>query len=220
MAIAALGLYLVWFLLAFGLRTIMQVRRTGDTGWRARGLPGRPGSVEWWAGLLFVVALAVGLASPVADLLGLDPLVDDSWLPALGVAITSVGILLSFAAQISMGDAWRIGVDESERTELVTRGAFNVVRNPIFSAMLVTAIGLVLMIPNVIAVVGVIALVVALELQVRGTEEPYLLRVHGMPYAAYLARVGRFAPKVGRRSAPERGGMGRTRHGATHAAGE
>jgi hypothetical protein len=55
----------------------------------------------------------------------------------------------------------------------VTSGAFNVVRNPIFSAMLVTAIGLALMVPNLIALAGVIALVVALELQVRGAEEPY-----------------------------------------------
>ncbi|MEY2450984.1 MAG: hypothetical protein QOD92_558 [Acidimicrobiaceae bacterium] len=50
MAIAALVLYTMWFLLAFGLRTIVQVRRTGDTGWRAGRLPGRTGSVEWWAG--------------------------------------------------------------------------------------------------------------------------------------------------------------------------
>ena len=42
MPIAALGLYVVWFLLAVGLRTIMQVRRTGDTGWRTGGLPGKP----------------------------------------------------------------------------------------------------------------------------------------------------------------------------------
>ena len=216
MAVAALGLYLLWFLLAFGLRTLMQVRRTGDTGWRASGLPGRPGSVEWCAGLLFVVALAVGLAAPVAELLGLDLIVDVGWISALGAAVTSIGILLTFAAQMSMGDDWRIGVDEGERTDLVTTGAFNVVRNPIFSAMLVTAVGLALMVPNVIAIVGVLALVIALELQVRGAEEPYLLRVHGTPYADYVARVGRFAPSIGRHSATSIDGSrvrGRPLHG-------
>jgi protein-S-isoprenylcysteine O-methyltransferase Ste14 len=40
----------------------------------------------------------------------------------------------------SMGASWRIGVDPSERTDLVTGGAFALVRNPIFSAMLLTGI--------------------------------------------------------------------------------
>jgi protein-S-isoprenylcysteine O-methyltransferase Ste14 len=43
-----------------------------------------------------------------------------------------------------------------------------------------------------------VALVVALELQVRVVEEPYLLRTQDEPYAAYASRVGRFVPGVGR----------------------
>ena len=31
-----------------------------------------------------------------------------------------------------MGESWRIGVDDHERTELVTRRAFRLARNPIF----------------------------------------------------------------------------------------
>jgi len=200
MAVAALVLYLVWFLLAFGVRTILQLRRTRDSGWRASGLPGRAGSVEWWAGLLFVLALAIGLAAPIAELIGMDPIADATWIDIAGLAVAVIGIVLTFAAQMSMGESWRIGVDESERTKLVTNGAFSIVRNPIFSAMLVTALGLALMVPNLIAFVGVVALVVALELQVRGAEEPYLLRVHGDRYADYTARVGRFAPRIGVRA--------------------
>jgi protein-S-isoprenylcysteine O-methyltransferase Ste14 len=200
MAVSALLLYLLWFLLAFGLRTLVQLRRPGDTGWRARGLPGRTGSVEWWAGLLFVVALIVGVGAPMADLAGLEPFaaLDRRGVAASGIGIASAGVLLTLLAQLSMGDSWRIGVDVSERTELVTDGAFRVVRNPIFSAMLVTAVGLALMVPNAVALAGLAALIVALELQVRGAEEPYLLRVHGPRYAAYARRVGRFVPRLGR----------------------
>jgi protein-S-isoprenylcysteine O-methyltransferase Ste14 len=194
--IAALVLYAVWFALAFGVRTVVALRRTGDSGWR--GLSGRPLSLEWTAGVLFTVALLVGVAAPVADLAGLDPLVESTPLTVSGVALAVVGILLTLAAQLSMGDSWRIGVDESERTDLVTDGAFSIVRNPIFSAMVVTAIGLTLMVPNVIAVTGLIALLVALELQVRGAEEPYLRTVHGNPYERYTQRVGRFVPGLGR----------------------
>lgn len=196
MAIAALILYLVWFALAFGVRTWISWRRTGDGGWR--GVSGRPFSLEWFAGVLFGVALAIGVAGPGAGQLGMPSLVDSPAVVWAGVVIAVVGVLLTLAAQMSMGDSWRIGVDETERTELITAGAFRLARNPIFTAMVVTAVGLAMMVPNVLAVVGVVALLVALELQVRGVEEPYLRTAHGTSYLAYAGRVGRFLPGLGR----------------------
>lgn len=198
MAVAALVLYLAWFVLAFGVRTLIHLRRTGNSGFK--GLGGRPGSLEWSAGVLFVVALLFGVAAPVAALAGLDPigLLDAGWIGWVGAALATIGVAATLGAQLSMGSSWRIGVDENERTDLVTGGAFELVRNPIFSAMLVTAVGLTMMVPNIIAIIGLAALVVALELQVRGVEEPYLVAVHGDDYLAYKRRVGRFMPRVGR----------------------
>jgi hypothetical protein len=43
-----------------------------------------------------------------------------------------------------------------------------------------------------------VLLVVALELQTRLIEEPYLSRIHGEQDADYAARVGRFLPGIGR----------------------
>ena len=196
MALAALVLYIIWFALAFGVRTVIAFRRTGDSGWR--GVSGRPFTLEWFAGIGFTLALIVGLASPIAGLLGLGPLVDSSALAWFGAATAAVGVLLTLLAQLSMGDSWRIGVDENERTDLVTAGAFALARNPIFAAMVVTAVGLTLMVPNVLAVLGFAALLLALELQVRGVEEPYLLDAHGATYRSYASRVGRFVPGIGR----------------------
>ena len=97
-----------------------------------------------------------------------------------------------------MGTSWRIGVDHEERTDLVTSGPFALVRNPIFAAMIPTGLGLVLMVPSWVAIAGFAGLVLALEIQVRVVEEPYLLQAHGERYAAYASRVGRFVPGVGR----------------------
>ena len=80
----------------------------------------------------------------------------------------------------------------------MTDGPFSLARNPIFAAMLPTSLGLALMVPSWVAFAGVLALFVALELQVRIVEEPYLRRTHGRPYLEYAARVGRFVPGVGR----------------------
>jgi protein-S-isoprenylcysteine O-methyltransferase Ste14 len=198
----ALGAYALYMALAFGLRTAIQLRRTGSSGFE--GVSGRPGSAEWWAGVLFVVAIAVGIAAPLLALLGVvEPLaaLDATAVHVAGVVLFALGLAGTLAAQVAMGDSWRIGVDERASTELVTDGPFALVRNPIFAAMLPASAGLALMVPSVVACAGLLALVVALELQVRVVEEPYLLRVHGERYARYAARVGRFAPGLGRLSA-------------------
>ena len=199
MAAAALVIYLVWAALAFGWRAIVQRRRTGDTGFR--GFSGTPGSIEWWAGLLFVVAIVAGLAAPVLDLVDVvEPLdlLDLDGVAAAGIALAVAGVVGTLAAQLAMGDSWRVGVDPDERTALVVDGPFALARNPIFSMMVLTAAGLTLMVPNIVAVGGFVGLIVGLELQVRLVEEPYLSTAHGQSYTTYATQVGRFLPGIGR----------------------
>jgi protein-S-isoprenylcysteine O-methyltransferase Ste14 len=200
MTIAALALFGLYFLLGFGIRTWLHVRRTGDSGFR--GISGRVGSPEWWAGVLFVVALVAGLLGPISALAGLDPLAALSHpvIQRIGLASTLAGIVATVLTQTDMGSSWRIGVDADERTDLVTTGAFALVRNPIFTAMATTGMGLALMTPNLIALAGAALLILALHLQVRVVEEPYLARAHGRTYGEYAARTGRFLPGIGRLS--------------------
>jgi protein-S-isoprenylcysteine O-methyltransferase Ste14 len=198
MATAALALYGISLLITFGLRVALQLRRTGSTG--LHGLQPDAGPLEWIAGGLFIGGLAMGGAAPILALLGiLEPIsaLDSTAGHAVGLVLAVAGIALTFGAQLAMGDAWRVGVDPEERTELVTDGPFNLVRNPIYSAMIPIVLGLALMVPNVLAVAAFVTLVTALELQVRLVEEPYLLRVHGETYADYATRVGRFVPGLG-----------------------
>lgn len=197
MAWLALILFGLYLLIGFVLRTAIQVRRTGDSGFR--GLSGRPGSAEWWAGVLFVAALVAGLLGPLAGLAGLGnlPLFDRAALQWAGVVVATLGILGTLLTQIAMGNSWRVGVRESEHTELVIDGLFAVVRNPFFAASLLTGAGIALVVPNVVALLGWALLLAAVELQVRVVEEPYLRRHHGEAYRAYLVSVGRFVPRVG-----------------------
>jgi protein-S-isoprenylcysteine O-methyltransferase Ste14 len=195
----ALGCYALYLALAFVLRSVIQRRRTGSTGFK--GVSGHPGSLEWWAGILFGVALIIGVLAPVLDVTGvLEPIgaIDGLGAYAFGLVLFGLGLAATLYAQLTMGESWRVGVDEGERTELVTAGPFAVVRNPIFAAMIPTSLGLTLMVPNVIAFAGFAALVLALEIQVRLVEEPYLRRVHGQEYDNYAARTGRFMPGAGR----------------------
>lgn len=195
----ALVLYVVYLALAFGLRSILQRRRTGSAGFH--GVSGRPGSAEWAGGVLFVVALLLGLAAPILDLtgvLGPVPALDGAVGHVTGLVLAAGGVVTTLASQVTMGTSWRIGVDAEERTELVTSGPFALVRNPFFSGTGLVAGGLVLMVPSAVAIVALFALFAAVELQVRVVEEPYLLEAQGADYREYAARVGRFVPGVGR----------------------
>lgn len=69
MAALALALFALYFALAFGARTVLQKLRIGSSGFR--GISGRPGSMEWFGGMLFVCTLGLGLAALVLDLAGL-----------------------------------------------------------------------------------------------------------------------------------------------------
>lgn len=209
MAALALALFVLYASLAFGGRMFIQVRRTGSTGFR--GISGRAGSLEWLGGVLLVVAVVLSLAAPVLDLTGTFgrfTLLEGPVGRTLGIALYGLGLVGTLVAQGTMGSSWRIGVDASEETDLVTTGPFSLVRNPIFTAMTSTFLGLTLLVPNIVSLAGFLTLVVALELQVRFVEEPYLLRTHGDDYAGYANRVGRFLPGIGRL------GTGRVRHDA------
>ncbi|MEV0084748.1 isoprenylcysteine carboxylmethyltransferase family protein [Saccharopolyspora sp. NPDC050642] len=195
----ALTLYLLGLVATFGIRTWLQVRRTGDSGFRRPAA--RIGSATWWGTVLFAAALVLGAAAPALAVAGiLDPLtiLRDPVIELLGLVVAVVGFLGVIAAQTGMGSSWRVGVDNTERTALVTGGAFSLVRNPIFTAMIAAFAGLSLMTPTWLQLLGFISLVAAIEIQVRAVEEPYLARVHGAAYTGYAARVGRFLPGIGR----------------------
>ena len=200
MAVLALALFGLYAVIGFGLRSVLQRRRTGDAGFR--GVSGRPGSVEWWAGIAFVGAVLIGLLGPVTGLAGLGEIaiLDRPWVHALGVVLACAGIAATFLTQLAMGESWRVGVDPAERTALVTDGPFRFVRNPIFTAMLLTGAGIALVFPNLVAILGWVLLLAAIELQVRVVEEPYLGRQHGEDYRRYTASTGRFLPGLGRLS--------------------
>lgn len=198
MAAVALTLYIVFGVLALGLRCWMQWRRTGSTGYR--GISRRLGLLGLLGGVGFIVAMAGGLAAPLLQLLGaVAPLqiLDHRSVNGAGLALAVCGLAATLHAQLDMGESWRVGVDISETTTLVRTGTFKLVRNPIFAAMLVFMLGETLMAPNLVAIAVFAIFLAAIEVSVRSIEEPYLLGIHGDDYRDYTASVGRFVPGIG-----------------------
>ncbi|MCE7002617.1 isoprenylcysteine carboxylmethyltransferase family protein [Kibdelosporangium philippinense] len=199
MAALALILYVVFLFGAFGLRVVLHRGMTGASGINGV-LRGRPGSAMWWAGVALVLSILLSIAAPIAQLAGLDPvsaLVTPS-IQIIGIVLAVLGFLATVVAQHIMGPSWRVGVNPDETTGLVTAGAFNLVRNPVFTSTVVSFLGLTLMAPNIIALVAFVGVLISVELQVRVVEEPYLRQIHGATYIEYGRKVGRFLPGIGR----------------------
>ena len=66
-----------------------------------------------------------------------------------GAVVMFTGAAVMFLAQGHMGTSWRIGIDESAALPLVATGLYRVCRHPIFSAILLTLLGFMLLVPNV-----------------------------------------------------------------------
>ena len=119
-----------------------------------------------------------------------------SWPPhyiqqMIGVGILTLSILLMFGSQVSLGDAWRIGIDQNERSELIISGFYKISRNPIFLAMRLQLVGVFLVSPSGLSLLLAGIGELCIQIQVR-LEEMYLLRTHGPVYEQYKLRVRRW----------------------------
>lgn len=194
----ALVLFAIFGALGFGWRSWVQYQRTGSTGFR--GVSGRIGSTEWLAGMGFAAGLVIAVSAFILQRTNVvEPVgfLNNLGIQVTGILLAAAGIAATVYAQLAMGDSWRIGVDEQETTALIASGPFGWVRNPVFTAMLMFGLGVVMLAPNIVVLTGFILLLGSIEVQVRRVEEPYLLRTHGDAYRAYAASVGRFIPGVG-----------------------
>ncbi|CAB4930217.1 unannotated protein [freshwater metagenome] len=178
-------------------RVLAHRRRTGRSGVvLARSAPGAPRRA---AALLAAGTVLTGLG-PAAHLLGLEW----AWTPGDALITHAAGFLLLLAglawaawAQATMREHWRMGQDETERTELVTTGPFGRMRHPIYSGMVVVALGIAMIDPTYPGAAGVVLLVIGVRLQAIAVEEPHLRTVHGPAYEAWARRTGRFLPPMG-----------------------
>jgi protein-S-isoprenylcysteine O-methyltransferase Ste14 len=112
-------------------------------------------------------------------------------LQLIGMLILVVALAWIAIAQHQMSNSWRIGIDENNKTELVTKGVFSISRNPIFLGMLSTLFGLFLVIPNALTFMVFITGFIVIQIQVR-LEEEFLLKMHGEDYKNYCSQTKRW----------------------------
>ena len=73
---------------------------------------------------------------------------ENDTLSKIGWGFLILSLIVVWIAQSQMANSWRIGIDEKNKTKLVTKGLFSISRNPIFLGIMIANIGLFLVIPN------------------------------------------------------------------------
>jgi protein-S-isoprenylcysteine O-methyltransferase Ste14 len=193
---AVLSLVLLGVLAASaGAQLVVQGRRVGSSRLQIDG-----GAQILGASLVAAAfaGVAVGAALDLAGALTPLAVLDVPAGHAAGIALWLGGAALARTAQLNMGPSWRIGVDDSERPELVTSGPFRLIRNPIYTGLFAMFAGWGLLDPNVLSIAGLPLAIAGFEVIVRGLEEPYLARSGGDAYLSYAKQTGRFVPAIGR----------------------
>ena len=120
-AVAAFIVYGAGLALLLGVRSRRHRRLTG-----ASGFAGVKEARSGWAavaGLAFAVALIIGVVSPLLVVLGGLSVIGGAvaWVLAVpGLVVAMAGLVGAWRAQSAMGSSWRIGVDDTEKTALVT----------------------------------------------------------------------------------------------------
>ncbi|MFS4428279.1 methyltransferase family protein [Chryseobacterium sp. S90] len=107
-----------------------------------------------------------------------------------GLVLMMMALIWVVIAQLQMKNSWRIGIDSTTKTDLVTHGLFRFSRNPIFLGMTISLIGFWLVFPTVIALAFFLIGSILIQIQIR-LEEEYLLKEHGQIYLTYKMRVKR-----------------------------
>ena len=109
----------------------------------------------------------------------------------IGIFIAGLGAMVAFAAQMSMGSSWRVGVVGGETGDLVSGGLYRFSRNPTFVGQAALLTGVALTVPSVPTVMAPILFLWSASTQIR-SEEAALRASLGPDYDRYAASVPRW----------------------------
>ena len=118
----------------------------------------------------------------------------DPWLAAIGLALFALGLGFAVWARLHIGRNWGTPMTQKNEPELVTSGPYRLVRHPIYSGILLAAVGTAVALNWVwLTVVGLAGIYFIYSATV---EERYLSRQFPDEYQAYKRSTKMLVPFV------------------------
>lgn len=121
----------------------------------------------------------------------ISPFFNNTLASYAAVVITALGVGIFISATIFMKSSWRVGIDKTVRTKLITKGIYSISRNPAFVGFDLMTAGLFLAYPNLLTLLVLFVFPLSLHLLVL-QEEKHLASMLGEEYSSYRSKVPRY----------------------------
>lgn len=187
--------FIIYFLFVFVIRSFLLKNKTGINPLTfhktddAHGFNGKVFTI-----ISFMEMIIVGIyAFKIEWYKYLLPFwyIENETLSIIGWVFLIISLIIVWIAQSNMANSWRIGIDEKNKTKLVTKGLFSISRNPIFLGIMIANIGLFLVIPNAFTLLITSLSTISINTQIR-LEEEFLEQEFGNDYLEYKTKVRRW----------------------------
>jgi protein-S-isoprenylcysteine O-methyltransferase Ste14 len=144
--------------------------------------------------VFFGILLAYSLYPSFMSILHLDY---SLWIRWLGVLISIVGTVFWIYSQIVLGRYWSPQLQIQNEHKIISEGPYKYIRHPIYTAMMVWVIGLVLFTANILFVILALTFFIFFVARVP-KEEKMMIETFGDIYTKYMKDTGRYLPKIKR----------------------
>ena len=189
------GFVILIFLLVFFIRSVLLWKSTGINPWALTSSNDTKGFIA----TIFKIIAILAFFSVSLYVFGgkwyqyLMPIwyLETPIFQSIGWVLMHLSLIWIFMAQLQMKNSWRIGIDEKNKTELITNGLFRYSRNPIFLGVILSNLGLFLVIPNLGTLLVFALSYFSIQIQIR-LEEEFLQRQFGSDYLDYCKSVRRW----------------------------
>lgn len=187
--------FIIYFLMVFVIRSLLLWKKTGInplTFSKTDDAHGYNGKV--YKAISYIELIIIGIYAFKNDWYEyLLPFwyLENPLLEKIGWGLLIVSIIMVWIAQSQMANSWRIGIDEKNKTKLVTSGLFSISRNPIFLGIMIANIGVFIVIPNAFTLLIISLSTISINTQIR-LEEEFLRNEFGEEYKEYSKKVRRW----------------------------
>ena len=186
---------ILYFLLVFVVRSILLWKRTGInplTFNKTDDAHGYNGKIYTFISFLELIVVGI-YAFKIEWYKFLLPFwyLENGILFKIGWGLLILSLIVVWISQTQMANSWRIGIDEKNKTDLVTNGMFSISRNPIFLGIMIANIGLFMIIPNAFTLVIILLSTTSINTQIR-LEEAFLKQEFANDYLDYMKKVRRW----------------------------
>ena len=168
----------------------LQKKKGIQTDQIGKGKTGRPKAIE----LIMKVAT---IFVPLTEMLSIytNYSILSGMLRYARSVIATAGDIVFVISVLTMKDSWRAGVSETDKTELVTDGIYQISRKPAFLGFDLVYIGILLMFFNWISLIVSAFAILMFHLQIVYVEEVFLEEAVGDGYIRYKEKVYRYLGK-------------------------